>query len=122
MANRNYKYQSRVVANWDRIPVVEGRVLSRGSVKIDGKDREYLMVETTEGEVQVFTSAGLADLFAAVKVGFHVRVEFLALVQTKKDRTFRQFRASCWTEEGDAPMLVKTARAPRTVKRAAVKA
>jgi hypothetical protein len=115
-AQKAYKYKSRVVANWDRIPKVEGRVVEKGSVKIENKDRAYLLVNTDEGEVQVFHSAGLDDLFTASSLGDFVSIEFLAMVTTKKDRRFRQFRASCWTEE-DAPPVVAVSGRGRGVSR-----
>jgi len=117
---RQYKYKSRYTANWDRVPLIEGRVTDRGSMSIEKRTRAYIKVETADGEVTVFESAGLADLFKAVAVGDFVMIEFLAVVPTKAGRTFRQFRASCWTEADAEPILArsprrrKVAREPRT--------
>jgi hypothetical protein len=104
MANRTYKYKSRVVANWDRIPKVEGRVIAKDSVKIENRVRPFMMVLTSDGEVQVFESAGLVDLFKSAELGDFVSIEFLATVETSKGRAFRQFRSMVWTDDDAEPM------------------
>jgi hypothetical protein len=101
---RLYKYKSRVTANWDRIPKVEGRIIDKGSMTLKGKARPYLKVDTEDGEVTVFESAGLDDLFSAAGVGDFVSVEYLATVVTAKGHSFRQFRSSCWTEPDAEPI------------------
>lgn len=114
--DRLYKYKSRFTANWDRVPKVEGRVIDRGSLTIDKKDRPFLKVESSDGEVTVFQSAGLEDLFKAAAVGDFVSIEFLALVQTAKGRAFRQFRSSCWTDPDALPVSGKRGRKPKVTR------
>lgn len=101
---RLYKYKSRVTANWDHIPKVEGRIIDKGSMTIKGKSRAYIKVDTEEGEVTVFASAGLDELFAASAVGDFTSIEYLATVVTAKGHSFRQFRSSCWSEPDAEPI------------------
>lgn len=96
---RQYKYKSRVTANWDRIPKVEGRVIDRGTMTIKDRPAQFIKVETADGEVTVFRSAGLDELFTACEVGDSVSIEYLGTVETSKGREFRQFRSSCWTDD-----------------------
>jgi len=121
MSSKQFKYKSKITANWERIPKVEGRVFDRGVLSVEGKERPYLMVETETDQVQVFQSTGLDDLFKVVERGDRVSIEFLALVTTSKNRTMRQFRSSCWTEEADAPLPKLAAVAPSGGRRASAK-
>lgn len=113
--DRTYKYKSRIVANWDRIPKVEGRVIELGSQKIDNRVSHFMKVETEDGEVTVFKSAGLEDLFNAATTGDFVSIEYLATVETQKGRPFRQFKSSCWTDES-APAVAARKRRGRKPK------
>jgi hypothetical protein len=106
---RSVKYQSRIVANWDRTPLVEGRVLGFDKMTLDNKERPFMTVLTADGEVQVFESEGLKDAFGSAAVGDFVRFEFLALVETKAKRAFRQFRAQVWEDKAAAPPPKPTA-------------
>lgn len=121
---RQYKYRSRYTANWDRIPKVEGAILERGVQNINGRKAHFLKVQAEDGEVTVFESAGLADLFKVAEIGDTVSIEYLGTVQTQAGRDFRQFRSSVWTE-GDAAASAKRTvrrgrkpREPRTARRA----
>lgn len=107
MSDRVYVYRSKYVANWDRISKVKGQVSEKATIKYEGKTRPYIMIETDDGQVQVFESAGLADLFASVKVGMFAEIEYMATVTTKAGRPFRQFRAAVWVE-ANAPAVVVT--------------
>jgi len=121
MSAKQFKYKSKITANWERIPKVEGRVFDKGVLEVDGKARPFIMVETETDQVQVFQSTGLDDLFKIAERGDRVSVEFLALVTTSKNRTMRQFRSSCWTEETDAPLPKPVAVAPPKQSRASAK-
>ncbi len=121
---RNYKFKSRYTANWDRIPKVEGRVIDRGTMTVADRQAQFIKVLTADGEVTVFKSAGLDELFGICEVGDFVSIEFLGLVETTKGREFRQFRSSCWTDES-APAIEgakrrgrKPGREPRSSRRA----
>jgi hypothetical protein len=116
---RSVKFQSRIVANWDRQNIVEGRVLEFDKMLLDNKERPYMTVLTKDGEVQVFESEGLKDAFASASVGDFVRFEFLALVETKAKRAFRQFRAQVWDGKADGPVPKPTAtKVPRAARKA----
>lgn len=115
MSERKLKFQSRISANWDKVPIVEGRVTERGTETIDDKARPWINVLTAEGDVRVYQSAGLEEAFKVTAVGDMVRIEFLALLTTKKGQSFRQFRTQVWTDEETA-QFATTARKPRTTK------
>jgi hypothetical protein len=107
MGEKVIKYLSRIVANWDRVPLVEGRILEKGKAKIKDRDRGFIFVATDEGEVQVFESAGLEELFDAATVGDFCRIQYLATVATSNNRTFRQFRASLWSDPEAPPLKAR---------------
>ncbi|HXK37158.1 MAG: hypothetical protein A2V70_19435 [Planctomycetes bacterium RBG_13_63_9] len=110
---RQYKYQSRYTANWDRVPKVEGEVVDKGSLTVKGKRRPFLKVRAEDGEVTVFETAGLAELFAASDVGDQVSIEYLGTVETAKGHQFRQFRALCWSDSDGAEPMAAPARRGR---------
>ena len=108
---RQFKYRSRYTANWERIPKVEGVVLEKGRQKLKDRTASFLKVQAEDGEVTVFESAGLADLFKVAEIGDSVSIEYLGTVQTQAGRDFRQFRSAVWTE-GATDNTVRRGRRP----------
>jgi len=111
MHDKAVKFQSRVTANWEKIPIVEGAVKAMDTEKIDKRVSRFIVVATDHGDVRVYQSSGLEEAFTHVEVGDSVRIEYLGLIQTKKGRAFRQFRAEVY---GDAEATKKAkTRKPR---------
>jgi hypothetical protein len=107
MAERVSLFKSKVTANWDRMKEVIGRVVEKGSELIEAKDRPFIVVETERGDVRVYETEGLKDLFAAVVPGVFVNIEHLGMVQTSKGHQFRQFRSEAWTDPDAAPLKAR---------------
>ena len=107
MSERISVYKSKVTANWDRMKEVIGRVVEKGSELIENKDRPFIVVETERGDVRVYETEGLKDLFAAVNPGLFVNIEHLGLVTTAKGHQFRQFRSEAWTDPDAAPLKAR---------------
>lgn len=104
MPVRKMKFQSRITADWDRLPKVEGRVLAFDTMEVEGRHSRFALVDTEDGHVQVFESEGLKEGFATCAVGDFVSIEFLAMVETANKRRFRKFRIQVWEDPNAGPV------------------
>lgn len=94
-----YKTRSVRNADFDRWPIVKGRMVEKGVHKDDKRDAPFIVVDTGTSLVRIYESKDLEELFSVVEVGDGVRVEFLEMVALEGGRKFRRFDSSCWTGE-----------------------
>jgi hypothetical protein len=106
MPKEKVKFQSRITADWDAIPTLEGRNLGFGKLEVEGQTRRFMLLDTIDGEVTVFESEGLKEGFGACDLGDYIRINFMAMVETKGGRSFRKFRVKVWSDS-EAPTLRK---------------
>ncbi len=73
--------------------VIEGTVVEMGETITENGDAEYLQMETGNGETgtgkfMIFINSVLRQMIVAedVKVGDHIAIKFLGLVQSKKTK------------------------------------
>lgn len=98
---QKYIYRTTNNADFEANPVVTGIVTDKDKAKVDGKIREFIIVDGDEGLTKVWISKGLEDMHAAVKVGMSVEIRYLRTVpsKTKKGQTFKQFAVKVWQEK-----------------------
>lgn len=116
MSERRMKFQSLILANWDKVPVVEGRIVDKGVEDIEGRKVDYITVDTQDGHVKVFRSEALGEAFDASIVGDFCKLEYLDTVLTAQKRPFRRFRSQVW-DDPSAPVLAPVL--PQSGRRAA---
>ena len=101
MTDQKFKTRSTRNANWDTMPLVEGVMVEKGSHKDDKRDAPFIVVDSGVSLIRIYESKDLEEVFGCVKVGDHVRIEFLETVQLPGGKRFTRFDSSVWT--GDAP-------------------
>lgn len=100
-SEQKYVYRTTNNADFESTPTVTGTVTEKDKAKVDGKVREFIIVDGDEGLTKVWISKGLEDMYAAVKVGMSVEIHYLRTVpsKTKKGQTFKQFAVKVWQEK-----------------------
>ncbi len=101
MKEQQFKHRSIRNAKWGPMPLIEGIIHSTGEHLDDKRKAPYIVVDTTISLVRIYESKDLEELFSKAKVGDHVRIEFLELVQLPGGKRFNRFDSSIWI--GDAP-------------------
>ncbi len=80
-----------VSVNWEETDVIEGTILRIDAVNTVNGMRNVMKVETDDGKVAIWESAGLKPLFALV-VGTKVRITNEGMqLNEKTKRRFRSF-------------------------------
>lgn len=111
--------RTEITNNFEKNPVVEGRIVRIDSQEIDGpKGVEivpYILVDSADRFVRVYKSAALEEAFGVAKLGHFVRIESVGMRTTKRGMECRQFDVRVW-EDTDAPAVdevkIKARRGP----------
>lgn len=89
-----FKYRSVVTVDFDKHPIVVGRVVKKEVIEIEGEKRNAIHVDAVDGLYQVFESVGLAEAFHSASVGDGIIIHYLQTKSLKKSgRKMRQFNA-----------------------------
>ena len=104
MAEKHWKKATGdfpVTVNWEDTKVVEGKLISKKTVTAQGEPRNICRIETDDGEVTVWESAGLRSLFS-LEEGTHVRISYKGKQNNPKTgRTFKAFDVEYVDSEQD---------------------
>lgn len=93
---RKYKHRSEVDANFDKTPIVEGKVVEFRHLPEDQDKRRFVVLDTPDALVRVYETKGLEEAFNAAEIGDYMRIEFIEKVAIKGSKTFNRFNASVW--------------------------
>lgn len=96
---RTYKVRSVDSIDWEKTPVLEGKVLSMESIKVGEEERDVMVIDTGSQKVRVFHSAALDEAFSMAELGDSIRLEFRGKVALKGGKTFNRFSVAVWTGE-----------------------
>lgn len=94
---RKYKVRAPVQHDFTSEPVLEGQIVQTGTMKIDGEDRDFMVVVSATSLSQVFRSTGLAEAFDASDVGDFVRLEYKGTKDLGGGRTFKRYSVAVWS-------------------------
>jgi hypothetical protein len=106
-----FKFRSVVTVDFDKIPVILGRVTAAEVVTIEEKERNTITVDTPNGLYRVFETYDLAEAFACAKVGDGILIRFLQTKALKKaGRKLRQFNVQVfeWPKDGVVPIILQS--------------
>lgn len=85
--------------NWDENPILTGKVLKIKETEVTNKrtgevrDTRFAVIETENGEEQLWESANLKELFDGITPGSKVWVLFKGMVKLDGNRSMRMFDA-----------------------------
>lgn len=79
-----------ISVNWETTQEIEGEIIERKEVTVNNEIRTVMTVETEDGNVNVWESAGLRSLFA-LEDGTYVKITCQGMKENPKTR--RNFRA-----------------------------
>lgn len=98
---RRYKVKSIDAVDWEKTPLVEGKILNLEPMMVDDEERLTMIIDTGQTQVRVWQSKALDDAFTLGEVGDSIRIEFKGKVPLKGSKTFNRFSVAVWTGEDD---------------------
>ena len=109
MTLTSYKFRSVVTVDFEKIPVVVGRIVSRETIEIDGKPRLAVNIDSRSGLYRVFETFQLADAFKAAADGDGILIHYLLTKTTRTaGRRLKQFNVQVfeWPKDGVLPQEI----------------
>src|SRR4030042_1801468 len=89
-----------IAVNWEQTKEIEGEILERKEVVVNSETRTVMTIETEDGKINVWESAGLRALFA-LDDGTYVKITCQGMKENPKTRrSFRAFTVE-YDEDGD---------------------
>lgn len=94
---RKYKIRSATLHDFTSEPILEGRIVQKGSVNIDGDDRLFVDIDSPEGISKVYESKALEELFKLGAVGDVCKLVYRGEKDLGGGRSFKRFSVEVWT-------------------------
>lgn len=94
---RVYKVRNATAHNFEETPLLEGTLVQKAAVTVEGEERMFIVIDTGSFLSQVFESAGLADLFKNGDIKDHVRIQFEGKKDIGGGKSFNKFNVEVWS-------------------------
>lgn len=95
---RKYKIRNPTNHDFTSDPVLEGKIVQKAMMKVDGQDRVFLVIDNGSDLSQVYESKALEDVFKLGDVGDFCRLEYKGEKDLGGGRTFKRFSVAVWSE------------------------
>lgn len=96
---RKFKLRAPTTHDFTSEPVLVGKIVQKASMKVDGQDRIFLVIDTGSALAQVYESKALEDLFKIGDVGDDCSLEYKGEKDLGGGRTFKRFSVAVWTSK-----------------------
>ncbi len=129
MAERQYKLRTISSHDFERDPVLEGRIVDMQPILVGDKSRQSIVIDTGDAMSRVFESKALEEIWGLGECGDMVKISFGGKKPLPEGRSFARFSVLLWSDEDSAgvkrsvgmSVKVPAARAKRKVARGKVK-
>lgn len=121
MTERRYKLRTVSSHDFERDPVLEGRIVDMDPIDVEGSERKSIIVDTGDAMARVFESKALEEIWVVGDLGDMVKLTFGGKKPLPGGHTFSRFSVVLWSDEDSVAVKRMVGKTAKTAKPAPVK-
>lgn len=121
MSEKRYKLRTVSSHDFERDPILEGRIVDMDPIDVEGSERRSIVVDSGDAMARVFESKALEEIWDLGELGDMVKLTFGGKKPLPGGHSFSRFSVVLWSDDDSAAVKRMVGKTVKVSKPAPVK-